>query len=232
MISKDKRWGRWVGYRSDIADAANEAVTAIQGCSGSAPEVTVMVTHADRLTEHTDTLDTVRKLHRDELRGVRNLWLEVKSKGPQVGSVRIRLTRGSGLNLEVWGDDRNSVNGLTQRLENMLGRSAPRLLRFDLDVLLIPLCMVLLLVGVILGPAVSRWVGLGEINDQWDTWEVVGVIVGLALAVLITFGLWRAFPTTELLDQGELSRYRRLRQVIVGGLGALVVGVFGAWLFR
>jgi hypothetical protein len=62
-----------------------------------------MVTHADRLTEHTNTLDTVTKLHRDELRGVRVVWIEVEAMPPKLrGVVRIRLTRGDGLTLRVW----------------------------------------------------------------------------------------------------------------------------------
>lgn len=140
---------------------------------------------ADRLTEHTNTLETVTKLHRNELRGVRAIWIEVEANPRQYGVVRIRLTEGGGLTLEVWGEDRNSVEGLTQRLVEILGRGAPRLHRVDMGLVAFLLILPLLVLPLWLGPAVTQWLGAAEENDRLEGWEWAGIAVGVAVALLI-----------------------------------------------
>jgi hypothetical protein len=129
------------------------------------------------------------------------------------------------------GDDRTSVEGLAQRLGSVLGRAAPRLHRIDPVFVAFFLVGPLLVLAFWLGSAVPQWLGGAESDGHWEGWEMVGTVLGVALAVLIPLVLWRAFPSVELLDDGEVSRCRRLRRGVGIALGTLILGVLASWIY-
>jgi hypothetical protein len=250
MFTKSVGWGRWSGYRSEILRAARAAGDVLQTWSGFPPKYEVAIDFRDGLAERTDDLTSLEDLYRDELRDVADVTIAVepsrdawhaaidehigRGKDPPdapTGDVRIRAWRSSGLRFEVRGEERTSVEGLALRLRDILGGSAPKVMRWDSYFPALLVGCLLFFVGIAIGPIVPRWWGVASSNGKWETGEVVGLVVGPILAIAIAFALWYVFPTIEILDDGELSRFRRLRAVLGGVFAAVVLGVVGSFVY-
>jgi hypothetical protein len=246
VIKKEASWARWAGEKTDVVAAAELAQQTLNKWDGQPPKTSVTVELRD-LTEQTSDLETLARLRDDELAGVKGVLITISSD-PQAWSravtlaeregvkeeelpampnsdVRLRITRSFGLSLEVWGDDAVAVEGLRNSMKAMLGRKAPLLHRIDVAFVAFLLILPLAVSALYLGVAVPQWIDLADANDEYDPWEVVGLVVGLIFAALIPLTLWRAFPRMELLPDAGKSRYRRLRQAFLSILSVVVLGV-------
>ena len=149
--------------------------------------------------------------------------------GPPTDSVRIRVSQ-YGTTLTVEGEDRTGVEGLAQRLAEIMGRAATNSPGFPREAL--PLTGLLLgTAGFWLGVAVVQWLGLAENNDKWDTAETLGAVGGVLIGVAVAVGIWWLFPPVEIFDEGGAGRARRFRVWIFATAGALFFAVAGSALY-
>lgn len=148
-------------------------------------------------------------------------------------AVSLRLARGlvmnanAAMSLEVKGPERTSVEGLTTRLVDMLNRSTsgPTNLptRFGWLYLWLPV-----LLGALMGTLIIRVFNLAPLNGQYERPEIVLPIASAIVAVTIWAALVWAWPSLELLDSTERSRFQRYRTLLWAGLGAVIAGVMAA----
>jgi hypothetical protein len=140
-----------------------------------------------------------------------------------IATVRLRLWKSNGLRVEVRGPQRSQVEGLAQQLSEVLRRGAPLFHRFDIDAVVWGLLSPLILAGFFLGAQVPRWLGLAHKNGHWEIAEVLGPVIGVAIAALVLFGMSRAFPTVEVMAEGQLPRHRQMRKLILGACWAIAL---------
>lgn len=250
MVTKSVGWARWGGHRSDILRAARAAGDVLQTWSGFPPAYSVTIEFQNDLIERTGNLASLENLHRDEVRDIEDVTIEVEPSREAwqevmeehilrdeprppapTGDVRIRVWRSSGVRAEVRGDERERVEGLALRLQGILGRGAPTVVRWDRWFIAFAAAGILINVGIFLGPIVPRWWGIASRNGKWETGEVVGLLVGPILGLLMALAIWYVFPNVEILDDGELSRFRRLRALLGSVAGAIVLGVAGSLVY-
>jgi hypothetical protein len=143
--------------------------------------------------------------------------------------VRIAVTKYN-TTLNVYGADRTRVEGLRQRLAEVLGRGATNSPGFNRTWLIV-MGSWLAAPGFFLGFTVPQWLDLASRNNQWEVAEVVGMFLGIALPLVTATGAWWLFPPIELLDEGRAGRARRFRKRIIGIVGAIVLAVGGAFLY-
>jgi hypothetical protein len=248
LFTKELEWERWNGYRRDLVDAAQLAGDVVQSWTGYGPKYSVAIRYGTGLTEHADSLDAAANLRGDDLRDVRVISIEIdpdrdawfaaaqeaRQKGedeppaPGLGKVTIRAGRGRGVSVDMLGEDRTSVEGLSQRLDAVLGRAAPRL-QIDIGMLALFGALFLVIPAIFLGQAVAIWLG-GKETKGFDAPEF-GIIMAPVVLILLAIGMWRAFPTFEVLDDGELPRARRLRKLVGAAAATIVLGVPSAFLY-
>jgi hypothetical protein len=252
MYTFTRRWARWAGQRSELLKAVELGADVVQAWSQYETEVRVSIELMTGLAQRADDITAIRNLDRDDLRQLESLtvtlrpsrdaWrkavekrgLEADALGqrfvpppdPVDAEVEIRAWATNGLRLSVRGPDRTSVEGLAQRLGSTLGRSGSRVSR---DALL-PFIWLLVMIGLVGGGLVPRWLGL-HVSPGFTQAEFVGVVIGLSVAGATAYVLFRAFPNIEVLDEGELSRTRRLRQVAVAAVSGLLVTLMASALY-
>jgi hypothetical protein len=123
------------------------------------------------------------------------------------------------MRFEVQGRRRTEVEGLAGQLTEVLKRGAPPLPWIDFGLAAFALAL----------PPANRRVLLGHPHTPMGrsrrkgrkvrASEVAGICTGLVIATLILLALWRAFPSVEVLDEGQLPRHRRLRRFVLAACG-------------
>jgi hypothetical protein len=246
MVTAVKTWNRWCGPRSDLLRAIELAANEIRASTGVAAKVEVEVEDRSELTDKQPNTAPLTSLHPSQLERVANVaitvtwdfdeWWEKHAAGksgpsppPPEDRVRITVTKYD-TTLNVYGDDRTRVEGLRQRLADVLGHGATNSPPFQRLWFMI-VGSWLATVGFFMGFAVPRWLDLATRNNRWEAAEVVGMVLGIALPLLTATGAWWLFPPIELLDEGQAGRARRFRKWIIGIVGGLILAVGGAFLY-
>jgi len=151
-------------------------------------------------------------------------------KPPALGSGSISLRLGDGrvtaMSLEVHGPDRTNVEGLTSRLVDVLNRSAsgPTNISNVWCVSLIPVAVAL---GTFIGWKVVRGFNLAPLDNRWEWQEIVIPVAAALVMTGLLAGVAWVFPTLELLDSGERSRFQRNRAWLFSAICAVIFGVIG-----
>jgi hypothetical protein len=143
------------------------------------------------------------------------------------GSVEIRLPWASrGLQLEVRGEDRHAVEGLYNRLAEILSsRRAWR--RLDPDWALVAIVPMVAGCGI-LGLLVVDWLGFGAVKNKTNDAQIAGLAIGLLAGLGLGALPWWLYPQFELVEDGESTRAERYRTLVVSTLVAVVLGVIAA----
>ncbi len=244
-------WRRWAGYRSDLVKSARLATDEVGQWGGYAASASLMIAFRGGMTQRSDDLAVFESLDRTELQAIRDVTISVSGDReawsktyeeafaadeprPPIGSgqVTIRLWQLNGMSLSVEGEDRTSVEGLFGQLVRILERGAPRLHRIDMNLFPYAVGPLAILAAVPLGALLARALGLAEVNGRWEPAEIAGMIVLPLLVLALVFAIVRTFPAVEVLDEGELPRSRRLRNVALSASGALVIGILGTFLYE
>jgi hypothetical protein len=249
MVTKGLRWRRWTGYRSDIVRAVRLSEAELQAWNGVPASVETAIDYAKRdLSERFQGIAEFEALSAEDLRGVENLTLVIESdrdawvareraadddgkyKPYPESQVRLRVWRSVGLQVEIRAERRAQAEGLAQQLKEVLGRGAPPghavNVRAWYGAAIAPLCIC----GALLGDRVPEWLGYSTSNSSIDRWEGLGIAIGVVIALALIAGFYYAFPTIEILGDGELPRHRRLRRAIVGLVVALALTFIGRLL--
>jgi hypothetical protein len=93
--TKERSWQTWAGSRSDVDRAVREAADALSVWGTYAAVVTGSVTYANDLTDTIEGVDAIANLHRSDLPGIRQLWIEIRPDRDAYYAERTRLH-------EVW----------------------------------------------------------------------------------------------------------------------------------
>jgi hypothetical protein len=135
--------------------------------------------------------------------------------------------------LEVEGPERERVEGLVARLTELLDRGAgPRVLGLvPRQVAAAGSAVALVIAALIVGPWMARVLGTAERNDRYDAGEIVGLVVGLVCAGLISLGLYWMAPQLEILDETREPRSRRSVRLVGGVLVALLLGILATAIY-
>jgi hypothetical protein len=171
MVSAPKKWRRWCGPRSELVRATELAADELRTWSGLTPKVDVRIEDHTGLTETKPDAGAIMDLHADDLRHIESVIVTVRldreawwrrrdeerenrrerNEPPQDypplpdDEVSIRVTK-YGTTLEVDGEHRTSVEGLRQRLSEVLGRAATNVLDrgwvLSLGLLAVTLCVI------------------------------------------------------------------------------------------
>jgi hypothetical protein len=250
VFTVQRKWRRWAGQRNELLDAVELAADVLSTWSGYESQFSVSIELDTGLTQRSDDLAAVQDLHRDDLRRLETItitvepsraaWMadlrerrqasppNVEIEEPELvdADVELRVWRSSGVRLAIRGPDRTSVEGLAGRLAVILSRSAAALSRNELW----PLLFLLPIVGFLFGALVPRWLGF-HVTPGFTTAETVGVCIATLVGIALGFGLYRAFPPIEVLDEGQAPATRRLRRAVVGIVLALIVGIASSAIY-
>jgi len=261
MIEQSFRWRRWAAPRGEAVRALELAKNALGQWSGYPSACKTRVSYENDLTERTEDPDFLANLPKSDLAQIEDLWMDVepdhaayeaerdkvreakydamaKSEPyderevpyPISARVAFRFSSGfTGLTIEVSGPERARVEGLVKGLRDILdqGRSAIPWYSpgFAGDALPLAFAFVFTVVGLFVGDQFAPhrkgffWqdgVGLG-----------FGFVSGFALGLLIRWML----PTLELVDDGERTRFRRVRGWFFGYVGLVIATIVAAFLY-
>lgn len=132
--------------------------------------------------------------------------------------------------LEVTGPDRAAVEGLYQRLGELLTRRqafrrvAPRTVA---AIVAAPLAIVLLVLGIL----IPRWIDSSLDNHRVDWQEGVGMLAGVAVTgAVVAAAVW-LYPAMQLLEDGDRSRAERFRGLLVATIVSLTLGVAASVIY-
>ena len=243
-----ERVGEWSGYgatsdtsvtfRSGLSETSDDPDAVAHLHRGDLPEIAQI-----RITIRGDRDARWREQER-----VRNEWYAAQGAAIKRGelptndeppdaapmedaSVTLSMPwAGRALMLEVEGPDRAAVEGLFQRLSELVTRrqSFRRIGPHEVvPTVAVPLGFGLL----VLGTLVPRWIDSSLDNHRVDWQEVVGMLAGVVLAAAVVAVVLWLYPATQLLEDGERSRAERFRGLVVAALAALVLGVVASILY-
>jgi hypothetical protein len=201
-----RRWRRWKSQRSDLVRATQVATDALATWSDTAPDVSIAIEYK-RLTERTTDPSALEKLDGNELREIKDVTIVIEQPPELIAArVSLRLSSSSGAILEVQGPDRARVEGLGGELARILQRRVTAAEGFLWGFVSVGA----LILGFFISSETARWSGLAEQNGMWDAAEVVGGVLGaavaLALAIAVLIGFHYAFPTIEIRAERRSGR--------------------------
>jgi hypothetical protein len=222
---RPKAWPRWSGTLGELQQAAEMAVREVREWTNREPEVSITVTQKDGFTTSPDDPSELSEaVDQRDLSRIKSLMMLLGSYGGNA-RVEIRLSggfSGEGLSLSVRGRDKTRVEGLAQRLSEILtprhsvgvpGLHGVRGMLVVVGSYVVTLAVMSLITG-------SLILGL-------DPGTVRASIVlgagGLAVA-LTALAMW-AGPALEILAPGQRPRFVRWRARLLAILGAAVVGI-------
>jgi hypothetical protein len=170
LITVEKTWRRWCGPRSELVRATELAAEVLRGWTGVESTVSVRIEERGGLAETASGVDAINAPHERELAHVdrlvvtivpdRDEWWKERDEARERGEERpylpdagvsIRISK-YGTSLSVEGDDRTSVEGLVQRLAQILGRAATKSPGVDREFFVYLLIWPLAMAGLVLGP--------------------------------------------------------------------------------
>lgn len=223
---KQKRWNQWAGERSDLLEAiavARDTLAKWQAGDEAKPPPVFVSIRIEDLTIEGDESE-VENLPSRDLVDVRRISIRV---GDYIASSRVSIevtTTAPAVAVEIHGDDRVGVEGLSSSLFTIFARGARRFGWYSsqnaagVGGLAVFGCITL---GVLL----PRALGFAANDHRWQTGEVVGLALGVAAGIATFAGLGVLFPDLELLDVGGRTLYRRWRAAAMSALTAVILGV-------
>ncbi|WP_407341693.1 hypothetical protein [Pengzhenrongella phosphoraccumulans] len=147
-------------------------------------------------------------------------------------SASFRLASGlsAGIEVDVRGPDRTSVEGLMARIVDVLDRSTTGPTRVPAQVGFVLLAPVMV-AATYFGGRMVHFLNWAPKDNQYQWQEILipTLLSVVSVGILATF-MW-AFPTLELLGLGERSRFVRYRSLFLSGLGAVVAGLIATALW-
>jgi hypothetical protein len=198
---------------------------------GDEPLLRVEVNVRDLITE-SESLDVVRELSSADLARLKSIGIKISGAANVWADPRVDIKIDSSspaLSIEVRGGDRTGVEGLTERLVNILdgGGRRPRWYQryLVLALLLLPFLFALL------GPYLVRAFGLASQNGKREAAEIWAIIIGLGLGAGIVGGLWFLTPDLQLLaTHNDRTRFRHFRGAVWGVVLAILASIIATLL--
>jgi hypothetical protein len=231
---------RWHGPLDDILRATREADGAIEGWTGHPPTYTVEIQFRNGLVQEDNNLEAIANLSERDISRVRQIELRViAARQPdnffvEHGRVFFRVEDAqSALFVMVTSDDRARVEGLAQRLEDMLKTGA----RFPPVPSEIITGVVVGLLGFAYAPAVLLaisliWtLGWAAQNNKWDPAEIavfpITLIVFAGVGILVH---WLT-PNLHLLSEGAKPRWDRFYKLGASMFVGILISVIGSFIY-
>lgn len=215
--------------------------------TGGPSAVEVVTTDAAGVTERDQGVAQLQGLHRDELPSVRSVRITIRAdrdawnvkakeapsaaQVPPIPREEVSISVSQfGTSLEVEGDDRTEVQGLTQRLVHVLRRGATKSPGFDRDVFfLVFVALTVALAAAFL--AASHSLRLATVNNRWEPAEILAIVLGVGLGIAGSVLGWWLFPPVELFDEGQAGRFRRLRVRVAATGGTVLLALLAAYVY-
>lgn len=224
------RWHTWSGTIEELGSAAQEAEKTVTAWIGSNPEVHITA-QIGGLQDTGLTLDELQQMPESQLRNIHGIRIRIGHyTGP---SATISVQPGVDnypLVMIVQGDELDRVEGLGNRLTQMLVRGVRRINWFDrVWITATSFCLAIALALVLADTAVNAvWrLRLASQNQRWEPAEVLAV----GVAVLVAIGAWTGtiwlFPDLELHLPGQGTRWKKFRAIAVTlGLSLLSAAIY------
>ena len=224
-----RQWYRWAGTIEDIERATRLALDIIGQRSRTEPPCRIEIALPQRVTnaESPDALQT--EIDTRDLDLIRSLRIEVGAKRGLRATIHVERDSPA-LTVEVVGEDRTRVEGLTSQLDELLRKGLQRpggtntegglafLLGFGVAI-----------AGIIVWRALAGSRSLSAL----DTPAEIAALVLLLVATIGTIlgALWLT-PGLELLKPGEQPRLRRFRLAVIAFAGSVATSLIAALIYE
>ncbi len=224
VFRRSAEWSRWTGSYSSLVEAIRMTVHDLGEWYDTQPASTVEFGLRSGLTIFLQTVDDLDSVMAQDIRQIRSVLIRARIPGhDDVAGVTIALSDSvqPAAAVQVIGDDRDRVDGLSGRLRGLLNSISPgiepglRGLRISAVVLFAA------------GAAMPLLLGIGLFSVFGLT-----IVAGAGLAAM-SFGLAWLFPQLELLPgvADSSSRWIRFRVQAVALLVAIVGAVVGGAIY-
>jgi hypothetical protein len=223
-----RQWDRWAGTITDLEHATQLAIDTVGQRSRTEPPCQIEIAFPQRVTnaESPDALET--EIDTRDLALIQSIRILVGAKRGLRAT--IHLERNSpALTVEVVGEDRTRVEGLTSQLEELLRRGKQRpASNNSVGGLGLFLCLSIAIFGVIAWSALEPRDAEGIQTPA----EAVALFLTLAGALSSFFVVLWLLPALQLLKPGEQSRWRRFRVAVIAFVGSLITSVIASVLYE
>jgi hypothetical protein len=217
-----RQWQRWAGTIEDVERATRLAIDVIGQRSRTDTPCKIEIALPQRVT-NADSPDALQaEIDTRDLDLIRSLRIEVGSRRGLRATIHLERVSPA-LTVEVVGDDRTRVEGLTSQLEELLrkGRQSPGGNDIEKGI------AVLVCFGVAIG-GVYVWRALANTGSriEIDTpAEYVSLLTLLATAFGALGAVFWLMPGLQLLRPGEQTRLRRFRGAVVAVAVSLITSL-------
>jgi hypothetical protein len=224
-----RQWDRWAGTIEDIDRAIRLALDILAQRGRTDPPCEIEIAFPQRVTnaDSPDALQT--EIDTRDLDLIRSIRINVGARRGLRATIHIERDSPA-LTVEVVGENRTRVEGLTSQLEEALGRGKQRPgSNTAVGGLGLLLCLSIVVLGVFL----------------WRVFYPTGGQIGIdtpaefAALVLILFGALGSFgaalwllPALQLLKPGEQTRLRRFRLAVTAFIGSLIVSIAATAIYE
>jgi hypothetical protein len=226
-----RQWDRWAGTVEDIERATRLAIDVLSQGSRTEPPCQIEIAFPQRVTnaESPDALQTEIDIR--DLALIRSIRINVGAKRGLRATIHVERDSPA-LTVEVVGENRTRVEGLTSQLEELLRRGNQRPGgKNAIGGLAILFCFSIVFIGISIWRTIDQTSGSSEIT--------VDSPAELAALLLIVFGAFGSFyavlwllPDLELLRPGEPTRLRRFRLAVMAFVGSLIVSIVATVIYE
>jgi hypothetical protein len=224
-----RQWYRWAGTIEDIERATRLALDIIGQRTRTDPLCKIEIALPQRVTnaDSPDALQT--EIDTRDLDLIRSLRIEVGAKRGLRATIHVERASAV-LTVEVTGEDRTRVEGLTSQLEELLRKGMQRPAGTNT-----PTAIGLILAFGVFIACFNIWRALAgsESMREIDTpIDFVGVVLLLSATLgTVPAVLW-LLPELQLLKPGDQPRLRRFRFAAVTFIGGVVTSIIATVIYE
>jgi hypothetical protein len=224
-----RQWRRWAGPIGDIERATRLALEIIGQRTRTEPPCEIEIALPQRVTtaDNPDALQT--QIDTRDLDLIRSIRINVGSKRGLRATIHVER-EAPALTIEVVGEDRTLVEGLTSQLEELLRKGKQRIGNDSIQGGIFILVLVLTtLAGVSILGAIDR---NGQQIDVDTPAEYVILLLTVVGGIGSVYAVSWLLPDLQLLRPGERTRLRRFRLAVMAFVGSLIVSIMATVIYE
>lgn len=221
-----RQWDRWAGTTSDIEHAARLALDFLAPRTAES-RCRVEIALPGRVTEAETPDALVTDIDTRDLTLVQSIRVVVGDR--RQPKVTIHVERQSpAVTVEVVGENRTRVEGLTSQLEGVFNRGRQHLSPNALAGIALILVIAMVAGGVI----ALRLLGMMDATGEASPVAGVALLLLVPGGVGVFYGVNWLFPALELISVGSHTRARRFRLAIVAFVASVLASLAATIIYE